>query len=91
MLLGHKTTINRQTKSISAHQFVDAFLCVFQLLISELNKWKILNAVRGSTAILGWFIIALNPTNDRLSAKLQNTTKQAIGDALKKQALSSAA
>ena len=53
-----------------------------QVAASELNTWRILNLVRGVTAILGWIIISLRPNTDRLVKNLQKAEVNAIGDEL---------
>lgn len=35
-----------------------------------LFQWRILNLIRGITAILGWFVISLRPSTDRLTKNL---------------------
>ena len=51
----------------------------FQDRDDELDRWRILNVVRGVGAILGWFVVSLRPNTDRLSKNLQRTDENILG------------
>ena len=39
----------------------------------ELDRWVVLNLIRGIGAILGWFILSITPKTDRISRNLELT------------------
>ena len=43
-----------------------------QTTSDELETFRSLNTARGVAAVLGWFIISLTPTTDRLSDNLHD-------------------
>ncbi|CAH1786359.1 unnamed protein product [Owenia fusiformis] len=53
-----------------------------QLTATHLDTWKILNVLRGTSAILGWFILSIQPTKDRLSKNLANSDENLLGGTL---------
>ena len=45
---------------------------------SRLKTWKILNAVRGVLAMLGWLVISFRPATDRLTKNLEKADENIL-------------
>ena len=52
---------------------------LFQARDSELHTWRVMNLCRGVGSILGWIIVSLKPSTDRLTKNLEKADENIIG------------
>ena len=44
----------------------------------QLDRWRILNIIRGCFFILGWIVISITPTRDRLTENLKKADENIL-------------